>query len=166
MIKLIQMNKDDLSSCTKYALTHSFQLHLRANFLRGYLRGFMESTYTELALKGSKSECARTDTVFLPISEVCNGMVSLKYFQCIAVYISAVLQSVKLYCAVRCSAVQCSAVLCSAVQCSAVQCSAVPCSALQCSEAQCNEVQCNAVHSCHILDSTLLSFNQRVVTKN
>ena len=30
----------------------------------------MESIYT-------KNECARTDTVFLPISEVCNGTVSL-----------------------------------------------------------------------------------------
>ena len=37
----------------------------------------MESIYTELALYGSKNECARTDTVFLPISEVCNGTVSL-----------------------------------------------------------------------------------------
>ena len=37
----------------------------------------MKSIYTELALYGSKHECARTDTVFLPISEVCNGTVSL-----------------------------------------------------------------------------------------
>ena len=37
----------------------------------------MESIYTELALYGSKNECARTDTVFLPISEVCDGTVSL-----------------------------------------------------------------------------------------
>ena len=37
----------------------------------------MESIYTELALYGSKNEGARTDTVFLPISKVCNGMVSL-----------------------------------------------------------------------------------------
>ena len=37
----------------------------------------MESIYTEIALYGSKSECARTDTVFLPISEVCDGTVSL-----------------------------------------------------------------------------------------
>ena len=35
----------------------------------------MESIYTELALYGSKNECARTDTVFLPISEVCDGTV-------------------------------------------------------------------------------------------
>ena len=37
----------------------------------------MESIYTELALYSSKNGCARTDTVFLPISEVCNGTVSL-----------------------------------------------------------------------------------------
>ena len=37
----------------------------------------MESIYTGLALYGSKYECARTDTVFLPISEVCDGTVSL-----------------------------------------------------------------------------------------
>ena len=37
----------------------------------------MESIYTELALYGSKKECARTDNVFSPISEVWNGTVSL-----------------------------------------------------------------------------------------
>ena len=37
----------------------------------------MESIYTKLALYGSKNECARTDTVFYPISEVCDGTVSL-----------------------------------------------------------------------------------------
>ena len=37
----------------------------------------MESIYTELALYGSKNEGARTDTVFLPISEGCDGTVSL-----------------------------------------------------------------------------------------
>ena len=37
----------------------------------------MESICTELALYGSKNECARTDTVFLPISEVCDDTVSL-----------------------------------------------------------------------------------------
>ena len=37
----------------------------------------MESVYTELALYGSNNECARTDTAFLPISEVCNVTVSL-----------------------------------------------------------------------------------------
>ena len=37
----------------------------------------MESIYTELALYGSNIECARTDNVFFPISEVCDGTVSL-----------------------------------------------------------------------------------------
>ena len=37
----------------------------------------MESRYTKLALCGSKNECARTDTVFFPISEVSEGTVSL-----------------------------------------------------------------------------------------
>ena len=37
----------------------------------------MESVYTKLALFGTKKECARTDNVFSPISEVCNGTVSL-----------------------------------------------------------------------------------------
>ena len=37
----------------------------------------MESTYTKLALYGSKNECAKTDNVFLPISEDYDGTVSL-----------------------------------------------------------------------------------------
>ena len=37
----------------------------------------MESTYIKLALYGSKNECAMTDNVFFPISEVCDGTVSL-----------------------------------------------------------------------------------------
>ena len=37
----------------------------------------MESIFTKLALYGSKNECARTDNVFSPISEVCDGTVSL-----------------------------------------------------------------------------------------
>ena len=38
----------------------------------------MENIYTKLALYGNKIECARTDTVFFkPISEVCDGTVSL-----------------------------------------------------------------------------------------
>ena len=36
----------------------------------------MESIFTELALYGSKNECARTAYVFSPISEVCDGTVS------------------------------------------------------------------------------------------
>ena len=38
----------------------------------------MESIYTELALYGSKNECARTENVFFPISEVCDGTISLE----------------------------------------------------------------------------------------
>ena len=40
----------------------------------------MESIYTELPLYGSKNECARTDTVFYPMTEVCDGKVSRNYF--------------------------------------------------------------------------------------
>ena len=36
----------------------------------------MESIYNELTLDGSKNERARTDNVFLPMSDVCNGTVS------------------------------------------------------------------------------------------
>ena len=43
-----------------------------------YLRGDMESKYNGLALYGSKNECARTNNVFFPKSEVCNDTVSLK----------------------------------------------------------------------------------------
>ena len=45
-----------------------------------YAKGDMESVYTKLALYGSKNECARTDNFFSPISEVCNGTVSLKTY--------------------------------------------------------------------------------------
>ena len=37
----------------------------------------MECMYTKLALYGSKNECARTDYVFSPISQVCDGLISL-----------------------------------------------------------------------------------------
>ena len=37
----------------------------------------MKSIYTNLALYGSNNECARTDNILSPISEVCNGKVSL-----------------------------------------------------------------------------------------
>ena len=40
----------------------------------------MEIINTVLALYGSKNECARTDNVFMPISEVCNGTISLDSF--------------------------------------------------------------------------------------
>ena len=38
----------------------------------------MESIYTELSIFVSLNKCARTDTVLLPISEVCDSTVSLK----------------------------------------------------------------------------------------
>ena len=38
----------------------------------------MESIYPKLALCGRKNECARTDTVFFPISKVSKGTVSLR----------------------------------------------------------------------------------------
>ena len=38
----------------------------------------MESIYIEEALYDSKNECPRTDTFFLPISEVYNGTISLR----------------------------------------------------------------------------------------
>ena len=41
----------------------------------------MASIYAELALYGSQNECARTETVFSPISEVCDGTVSLMISQ-------------------------------------------------------------------------------------
>ena len=37
----------------------------------------MKSRFTELALYGSTTLCGRTDTVFLPLSQVCDGTVSL-----------------------------------------------------------------------------------------
>ena len=52
--------------------SHSFELHLKANF---------QSTsggYGEYIYRVSKNECAGTDTVFLPISKVSSGTVSLR----------------------------------------------------------------------------------------
>ena len=37
----------------------------------------MKSIYPELALYGGQIDCARTDNAFFPISEVCDGTVSL-----------------------------------------------------------------------------------------
>ena len=43
----------------------------------------MESIYTNLALYGNQNDCTGTHTVFLLISEVCDGMVSLvNYSMC------------------------------------------------------------------------------------
>ena len=47
------------------------------SYLLEYLKGDMESIYTKLALCGSKKEWARTDTLFLYLSEVSKGTVSL-----------------------------------------------------------------------------------------
>ena len=49
----------------------------------------MESIYPELALCGSKNECARTDTVFFPISQVCTRGVTL-IIELIAFYKNAI----------------------------------------------------------------------------
>ena len=38
----------------------------------------MESAYTKLALYGSQNECAKTDNIISPISEFCDGTVSLR----------------------------------------------------------------------------------------
>ena len=37
----------------------------------------MKSIYPKLALYGGEIECARTDNAFFPLSEVCDGTVSL-----------------------------------------------------------------------------------------
>ena len=37
----------------------------------------MESAYTKLALYGSQNECVTTDNIFFPITEFCDGTVSL-----------------------------------------------------------------------------------------
>ena len=42
-----------------------------------YIRGYIKSIYPELALSGSKNECASTDIVFLPIYQVCTSGVTL-----------------------------------------------------------------------------------------
>ena len=55
----------------------------------------MESIYTELALYGSKDECARTDTLFYPISEVCDGKVSLAKMYCTIEYFTLHLRLLK-----------------------------------------------------------------------
>ena len=43
-----------------------------------YSRGDIMSIYPKLALYSSKNKCARTDTVFFPISQVCTRGVTLK----------------------------------------------------------------------------------------
>ena len=55
----------------------------------------MESIYTELALYGSKIECARTDNAFFPLSEVCDGTVSLANWKTLKVKKGILLIKVK-----------------------------------------------------------------------
>ena len=57
-----QVNK----ACTSTLLLVSSQ-----GLLVVYIWGDIKSMYSELALYGSNNECARTDDVFLLISEVC-----------------------------------------------------------------------------------------------
>ena len=52
----------------------------------------MESIYTELALYGSKNECARTENIFFSISEICDGMVSLTTQRLLIIYSDIILQ--------------------------------------------------------------------------
>ena len=42
-----------------------------------YIKWDMDSLSLEFALYGSKNKCARTDTVFFPISQVCTRGVTL-----------------------------------------------------------------------------------------
>ena len=45
----------------------------------------MESIFTKFALYESKNECVRTDNLFSPISEVCDGTVSLNKYSWVVV---------------------------------------------------------------------------------
>ena len=63
-----------LTKWLKHALAHIFHLHIRADL---YSTSGELIIYPELALCGAKIECARTDNAFFPISEVCNGTVSI-----------------------------------------------------------------------------------------
>ena len=55
----------------------TFILAPSQGYLLWYIRGDIKSIYTKLALYGSKNECARNDTVFFPISQVCTRGVTL-----------------------------------------------------------------------------------------
>ena len=48
-------------------------------YLLGNIRGDIKNIYPELALYGRKNECARTDTVFFAISQVCPWGVTLVF---------------------------------------------------------------------------------------
>ena len=69
-------------------------------------QGDMESIYPELALCGSKNECARTDTVFFTISEFSEGTVSLAE-QCYTITVLFNCSAIQLQCyTVHCGALQ------------------------------------------------------------
>ena len=58
----------------------------------GYIRGYIKSTYPELALSSSKNLCARTDIVFFPISQVCaRGATLIMINQCMYCWILSLL---------------------------------------------------------------------------
>ena len=63
-IHLNQVNK----TCPSTLIWASYQ-----SLLLQYLMGDMESKYTELAPNAIKKECARTDDVIFPISEICDN---------------------------------------------------------------------------------------------
>ena len=60
----------------KHALAHSVDLHIRPNLYSTF--GEIRRVYIlNLTFMGAKMSVLRTDTVFYPISEICNGTVSL-----------------------------------------------------------------------------------------
>ena len=67
-IHLDQMDK----TCPSTLILASSQ-----GLLHGQIRGDIRSIQPELALYGSNNRCARTDTVLLPISQVCTRGVTL-----------------------------------------------------------------------------------------
>ena len=76
---LVHMNENNLSSCTKYSLTHSFKLHLRANFQstlggssRVYIQSklFMAAQMSVLGLILSFYPYLRSAMVRFPLSEL------------------------------------------------------------------------------------------------
>ena len=52
--------------------------HIHLSFISELTSRVPQGGYRELSLVGSKNEWARTDTIFLAISEVCDGTVSLR----------------------------------------------------------------------------------------
>ena len=56
----------------------------------------IKSIYPELALDGRNNECARTDSVFFPISQVCTRGVTLIKLPRISLYLQAAASSARL----------------------------------------------------------------------